>query len=180
MEISLTSSLKEHSIKNKVKVLYLSAFPKYERLPFWVLMALHRLGRATFTAFLSGGEFCGFTYSVTVKGAHFIMFFAVEESLRFNGYGSAILSKIKSVYSSDDVVLNVEIPSEDAHNLSERLKRIEFYRKNGFFDTGYNVREVGGEFRVLATDGKFDFDAYKKVFRKFSFGFWDVWLKKEK
>ena len=179
MDITI-HSIKDRLVRRKIKALYTSAFPKYERLPFWVLMALEQFKRANFAAFFDGDVFCGFTYSVTVKGSHFIMFFAVEECLRLKGYGSAILSKIKSIYSNSDVVLNVEIPDENASNFGERVKRIEFYKKNGFYDTGYNVREVGGEFRVLATDGKFDFNAYKNVFRKISFGFWDVWLKKEK
>jgi hypothetical protein len=50
---------------------------------------------------------------------------------------------------------------------------MRFYEKNGFFDTGYNIAEVGGVFRVLSTVPELDVRAYRNVFRKLSFGLWN-------
>ena len=105
------------------------------------------------------------------------MFFAVEEKLRGKGIGSKILSKIKEDNKGKTVILNIEPIEEDAPNIEERKNRLAFYKKNGFYDTGYLVREVGGVFTVMATDEKIDVEAYKKVFRAFSLGFWDVEIK---
>jgi len=74
------------------------------------------------------------------------------------------------------VTLNVELLDETAPNYPQRLRRFAFYRKNGFFDTGYHVWEVGGKFRVLSTDAALDVAQYKKIFKKLSMGIWNVKL----
>ena len=38
-------------------------------------------------------------------------------------------------------VLNIEALDDNADNNDERIRRREFYVKNGFFGAGYNVRE---------------------------------------
>lgn len=178
MNLTQIDIRKNGVLKNKVKALYVSAFPKYERVPWSILRLSTLVKGAKITGFLDGDEFCGFTHSVEVEGLYFVMFFAVEGTLRSKGYGSAILSKIKEENPDKTVALNVELLDRAADNYPERVRRVEFYKKNGFFDTGYNVREVGGEFRVLATKKEFDTAAYKKVFKKLTFGLWNVWLEK--
>ena len=158
-------------IEKQAKALYLSAFPKEERLPWWILwLDAHRTG-IDLTAWMDAERFVGVTVSVTVENMHFLLFFAVDPSLRGQGYGSAILSSLKEEYGN--VSLNIELLDEAAPNYSQRLRRFAFYQKNGFLDTGYDVWEVGGRFRILATE-PLDVKRYKKVFRKFSLGFWDV------
>lgn len=160
----------------RAKALYLRAFPKEERLPWSILLLNARRSGIGLTAFLDGDRFCGFTSSVTADDLHFLLFFAVEDELRGQGYGSAILSAIQEEYPH--VVLNVEPLEETAPNLPERQRRFAFYRKNGFFDTGWHVWEVGGMFRVLSTRQELDVPAYKKLFRKLTFGLWNVKLKR--
>jgi GNAT superfamily N-acetyltransferase len=158
------------------KVLYHTAFPKEERLPWWILRLNARRSGIDLTAFLDGDTFCGFTASVTAENMHFLLFFAIPENLRGRGCGSAILSQLRQTY--EVVTLNVELLDEAAPNYSQRLQRFAFYRKNGFFDTGYHVWEVGGKFRVLGTDPQLDVAAYKKAFKKLSMGAWNVKLEK--
>lgn len=161
--------------EKQAKSLYLSAFPKEERLP-WRLMWLnaHRKG-IDLTAWMEEDQFCGFTASATVDGLHFLLFFAVDTPLQGQGYGSAILSALREKYGN--IALNVELLEESAPNYPQRLRRFAFYQKNGFSDTGHDVWEVGGRFRILATQ-QLDVGQYKRIFRKLSFGLWDVKIKK--
>lgn len=154
------------------KRLYLQAFPREERLPWWVLRLNARRRDIDLTAWMEGDRFCGFTYSVTAGDLHFLLFFAVEEQLRFQGYGSQILSALRAEYAT--VVLNVELLDPQAENYRQRKLRFDFYQKNGFHDTFYHVWEVGGKFRVLCTDPALDVAAYKKIFKKLTLGVWDV------
>ena len=176
MKITTIDINKNAAIQKEAKALYHSAFPKEERLPWWLLRLNARRQGIDLTAFLDGDRFCGFTASVTVAGMHFLLFFAIEESLRGNGYGSAILSKLRQDHPA--VSLNIELLTTDAPNLEQRQKRFDFYQKNGFYDTCYHVWEVGGKFRVLSTDPILDKKAYKRIFRKLSLGFWNVKLEK--
>lgn len=161
----------------KVKDLYFQAFPKEERVPWWLLRLYSKWKIIDLTLWLDGDVFCSFTASVSVDGLHFVLFFAVAQELRGKGYGSAILSAIKQEY--EPVALNVEPLIDTAPNYAQRQSRFAFYRKNGFVDTGYHVWEVGGKFRVLSTAGELDVSQYRKVFLKLTCGLWKVRLKKE-
>ena len=176
MNLRKINAASDAAVLADVKRLYHTAFPKEERIP-WPLLRLNALRKGVdLTAFLDGDTFCGFTYSVTVGGLHFLLFFAVDDALRSKGYGSAILTCLKEEY--DTVVLNIEPFVENAPNLPERQHRYGFYRHNGFFDTGYHVWEVGGMFRVLSTNPELDVPSYQQLFLKLTMGLWKVKVQK--
>ena len=162
-------------ICRRAKALYLSAFPKEERLPWWVLRLNACRRGIDLTAFADGDTFCGFTASVTVDGLHFLLFFAIDEEKRGMGYGSAILQKLRKEHKA--LVLNVELLDPAADNYAQRKRRFAFYQRNGFADTHYHVWEVGGKFRVLSTEPVLDVPQYKKIFKKLTLGLWDVKLR---
>lgn len=159
-------------LRRKAKALYITAFPKDERVPWWLLRLHGCRPGIELTAWMDGEVFCGFTASVTVDGLHFVLFFAIEPGLRGKGYGSAILSAIKEEYGT--VALNVEPLIETAPDYAQRQKRFAFYKRNGVVDTGYHVWEVGGKFRVLSTEAELDVPRYQKVFLKLTWGLWKV------
>lgn len=162
------------ALRKKAKALYRQAFPKEERVPWWLLRCNARREGIDLTAWLDEERFCGFTASVTADDLHFLLFFAIHPALRGRGYGSAILAAVQEAYET--VVLNVEPLTDTAPNLAERQRRFAFYGRNGFRDTGYYVWEVGGKFRVLSNDPVLDVAGYKKLFRKLTCGLWDVRL----
>ena len=156
----------------EIKRLYVSAFPKEERLPWWILRCLSMRKGAAITGYYDGNAFCGFTFTASHGKILFVMFFAVNEDIRDKGYGSAILDFLKSKNPGKSIILNVELLEERASNYNERVRRIKFYEKNGFYDTKHNIDEVGGTFRVLSTEQKLDAKAYQRVFQALSFGVW--------
>ena len=158
--------------RREVRGLYVSSFPKEERLPFFALRALTLRVGCDITAYYDGDTFCGFTYNATRGDVLYLMFFAVNGALRGKGYGSAILSYLKEQYPGKAIVLNIALLDPDAENYDDRVRRLRFYEKNGFHDTCYNIDEVGGTFRILSTAKEFDPDAYLAVFKWLSFGVW--------
>lgn len=170
--------LRPIQIKGKLssvaKALYISAFPKEERLP-WFVLRLQALRRGIeLTAWMDGDTFCGFTSAVTLEGMHFVLFLAIAPSARGKGYGSAILTHLSNAHQC--VVLNIEPLDPQADNYPQRLQRMAFYQKNGFYDTGWYVWEVGGKFRVLSTEETLDEARYRRIFRKLTLGIWNVKL----
>lgn len=158
--------------RKAMKGLYNSAFPKKERLPWGLLQLWATLKRADLTAYYDDDTFCGFTFSVTKADCFYVMFFAVTEHLRGQGCGSAILKYIKQANLGKTIFLVAELPDAAAPNYAQRIKRLAFYKKNGFYDTGLNGREVGGIFRVLSSTGTITAKAYRQVFMKLTFGIW--------
>lgn len=170
--MNLTQTQLTHALAKEARAIYLEAFPKEERLPWW-LLRLNALRKGIdITGWTEEDQLRGITVSVTEGGLHFLLFFAIHPQCRNKGYGSAILEALKAQHET--VVLNVEPLVPDAPNLSQRQRRFGFYRRCGFWDTGYHVWEVGGMFRVLSTREALDVPAYKKIFRKLTLGFWDV------
>lgn len=158
--------------RKQIRELYKSAFPKEERLPWPIMRMLACQKCVNITAYYDHDTFCGFTYDVCVGDMVFIMFFAVEESSRGKGFGSAILSYLKEQNPGKTILLNIEPLDEQSDNYGQRLSRYHFYQKNGFFDTGYLINEVGGTFTVMSTDPHLDTSAYQTVFTSISFGLW--------
>lgn len=178
MTYTKISVWKAKNLRKKVKALYLEAFPREERLPFFILLWNARRKGIDLDAWLADGKFCAMTASVTVEDLHFLLFFAVDAGCRGCGHGSGVLQQLRSSY--DTVVLNVEPLLEDAPNLEQRKRRFAFYGRNGLVDTGYHVWEVGGMFRVLSTTPQLDVHAYRKIFKKLTFGLWKVRLEEER
>ena len=162
-------------VAEEVKKLYFSAFPKYERIPWLVLWWNTKRKNLRFMAFLDGREFCGFAIYTVVDRLCYVFFFAVAENLRGKGYGSKILADLQKSYGA--VGLNIEPLDPSADNYTQRESRFAFYKKNGFFDTGYDVWEVGGKFRILSTDQNLPMSQVKKAFRKLTAGFLNVKIK---
>ena len=104
MKLHSVDATKDPNIRRQVRDLYLRAFPNEERLPWWVLFLNSCRRDIDLTAWLDGDRFCGFTASATVEGLHFLLFFAVTEDCRSQGYGSAILQAIQAQHPA--VVLN--------------------------------------------------------------------------
>ena len=163
--------------KAAVKELYRNAFPKEEQMPWWLLRLISLRKDMGITAYYDGDTFCGMTVMVGTKEYLFVLFFAVADGHRGQGYGSEILSLVKRENPHRPIVLNVEPLDETADNAAQRVDRMRFYNRNGFFDTGYNIDEVGGTFRVMSNSA-LDPQAYQGVFRRLSYGLWKPYIRK--
>ena len=109
-------------------------------------------GKASFYASVDNGEFVGFAYVIQSDKMVYVFFLAVEEDKRGMGYGSKILAKIKEMYPDKTVTLEIEdTAKKDADNYDERIKRLEFYKRNGFFQLDIRVVEAGVGFELLGT-----------------------------
>ena len=53
----------------------------------------------------------------------------------------------------------------------QRIKRLRFYQKNGYHDTGYQIIDHADRYSVLSTAQMFDPEMYKQVVGRLSFGF---------
>ena len=174
MELQAVDLNRAPALRKQARALYHTAFPKEERLPWWILRLNACRKGIDLTAFVDGDVFCGFSASVTVEDLHFLLFFAIDGDQRGKGYGSAILQKLQKQHRT--LVLNVELLDPAAENYDQRKRRFAFYQCNGLVDTRYHVWEVGGKFRVLSTEAELPVAQYKKVFKKLTLGLWDVKL----
>jgi hypothetical protein len=71
-------------------------------------------GGVDFLSFSNEGVFVGFAYLVSYKKTTFVLYLAVDGSLRGKGYGSRVLSQIKAEKTGQRTVLNIEPLDEKA------------------------------------------------------------------
>lgn len=135
--------------KKQVRQLFISAFPREERPPMWMLIRRCRQGKAQFCAVLDGDRFVGLIYVIGNDRVKTLMFLAIAEDARDGGYGSEILRCVHQKYKNTKMFLNIEPLDKDAPNYDQRCRRKEFYNRNGMDLLDYQVREAGVTYEML-------------------------------
>ena len=141
-----------------IKLLYETAFPEGEQIPWEDLMRLVEEMPLEFTAFYDEDEFIGFTIIYLRTSYDWFWYFAVREDLRGKGFGQQILSLLIERQKGRTCVLDMEAieqpvsstciegerpdglqqsrsSSQTSGNRQQRIRRHAFYLRNGFRDT---------------------------------------------
>lgn len=134
--------------KDKLEKLYLSAFPKEERFPFWILEECSKEDNSNLYAILDNDKFVGMYYIVNCDGVYYLMYLAVKEELRNKKYGSKILEDLKEKYKT--LFLSVDRPTDEIS-----IERKNFYLRNGFYDTNKYYEDTGVWYEILCTDNEY-------------------------
>ncbi len=148
-----------------IKSLYKTAFPKDERAPFFFIKRRYLQGRADLLAAFDGDKFTGFCYIVCHGDFAYLFYLAVEENLRGKGTGSGIISLVKEKYAGKTIFLAREPLDKDAENYGQRVSRRAFYLKNGFEDTGLQLKEAGVVYDVMTIGGGITAKDYETLIR---------------
>ena len=156
--------------KKEIKELYLSAFPKEERMPFSMMLIMSCLCNTEFLVFYDEEKLCGIIYLAVLRKQTFIMFLAVDEKLRDQGYGSRILNEIDKLYPENKCIVSIEPCLKQSENIEQKLRRKSFYLRNGFTDTGYMMKLSGQVQEILIKNGLFDKRQFRIYFILYSFG----------
>lgn len=151
----ITENVRRSRQKSKIKSIYISAFPKKERMPFWMMIAMSYLWNTEFLAFYDEDVLCGFVYMASMGRQTFIMFFAVDESHRNKGYGSQILNEVQALHPKNRIIVSIEPCEEGLDSTGIRLRRKNFYIRNGYVETGYNMKLYGQKQEILIKNGVF-------------------------
>lgn len=152
------------------KSIYLEAFPKEERMPFWMMVGMSKLWNTKFLSFYDDKTLCGFVYMATSMKLAFIMFFAVDKQLRSNGYGSKILDMIHKMYPNKKIIITIERCDVDSSDIELRKRRKNFYLRNGYKETGYLIKMAGVDQEIIIMNGEFSKSEFRTFFALYSNG----------
>ena len=134
---------------DEIEKLYLEAFPKDERFPFWILEECSKENNSDLYAVIDNDKFIGMCYIVKCANAYYLMYLAVELNLRNKNYGSKILSDLIEKYQL--LFLSIDEPN-DSISISHK----NFYLKNGFYDINRVYEDTGINYEILCTDDKYE------------------------
>lgn len=153
-----------------IKHIYFEAFPKKERMPFPMMVAMSKLWNTEFLGFYDGNTLCGFVYLAHNRKIVFVMFLAVDKRLRSKGYGSAILQNIQSKYPEKKIIISIEPCEKDAPDIELRTRRKDFYMRNRYQETGYMMKLNGIVQEIIISNGEFDKKQFRTFFAAYSNG----------
>lgn len=157
-----------------------SAFPEKELVPMGILRLFSLRKGASFLSFRDGDEFVGTAYIVEYEDNLSVFYLTVSPRARGKGYGSMILDYVKEKGKGKNVNLDVEALDGDAENMTERLRRVEFYRRSGIVDTGYRLYDNGIKYMVLSSDpAAFNPRSFTRMWRYYLFGLFSEKLFRE-
>lgn len=159
---------------SKVETLINTLFPESERIPMGFLLSRAEKDFVDFLACYDKDEFVGFTYLTTNNGLTFVQYLAIDSAVQSKGYGSMILSQIKTRYPNNKIALNLQVLDEGAENSEQRIKRRAFYEKNDYKDTGIITTVNGNTLNTLVLGGTATIEELQTLFKKFTgilFGF---------
>lgn len=156
MEFTLANEQQWENIKE----IYLEAFPKQERKPYFMLRRSVKKGKAVVMTATEGGVLLGFTVLIPYKDIVMVDYLAVSSKIRSKGTGSYIMQNVCRHYAGKKIVLLIERLDDQAQNREQRVARRRFYLKNGFTSSDIFIEGVSGELEVLNYRGKVSQEDY--------------------
>jgi len=156
MEFTLANEQQWENIKE----IYLEAFPKQERKPYFMLRRSVKKGKAVVMTATEGGDLLGFTVLIPYKDMVMVDYLAVSSKIRSKGTGSYIMQNVCRHYAGKKIVLLIERLDDQAQNREQRVARRRFYLKNGFTSSDIFIEGVSGELEVLNYRGKVSQEDY--------------------
>jgi GNAT superfamily N-acetyltransferase len=147
---NVTRNLPEYK---EVVAIYKQEFPAAERIPVPLMNSFAKRKSVDFLAFYEEDRFVGFAFLITYKTLTFLFFFAVKPSEHSKGYGSKILSFLRDYYAGNRIVLLFESLNSNAENNEQRIRRREFYIKNGYVPAGFREVPKYDTFEAYVTGG---------------------------
>lgn len=133
-----------------IKRLYAAAFPAAERKPFSLIRRQVRRGLMELLVIADAEQPVGFAVTARAGEVVLIDYLAISDSCRSRGYGSAALRLLTGRYAGCALFLEVEASDNRAENQAQRIARKAFYLRNGFVETGEQIRLFGVEMELLS------------------------------
>ena len=161
MELNICSSSKR---LEEVKALYMKAFPPEERKPFSIIEDKVREGSMEILCMEEDGRFLGLAIMILHGDIALIDYLAVSPESRGGGVGTRTLALLKARYPERTLLLEIEDPDEPCDNAAERLRRRDFYARNGMIAMDYRIWLFGVKMLVLTDGAEVPFSRYHAIF----------------
>jgi len=137
--------------------------PKEYRSPSVLIEMAEQSGNIDFLALYDDETFIGYMVVVTHKEMAYLFFLAIDHRYRGMGYGSHAIQKLKERYPKFSHVVDFEMLDDSAPNKEQRIKRKQFYLRNGYRETGLFVSYFGVSYEVVCMGNDFNATLFKET-----------------
>ena len=148
-----------------IRQIYMEAFPREERKPFWLIRRHMRHGKMELLSVVNDGAPVGLAITATGRSVVLLDYFAIEAGRRDGGLGSAALAALLQRYEGKQFFLEIESTEIPSDNQAQRLSRKAFYLRNGLQDTGLRMSLFGVDMELLSSPAGLDWPACSSIYR---------------
>ncbi|HPY83782.1 GNAT family N-acetyltransferase [Ruminococcus sp. XPD3002] len=141
-------------------VLNRQAFPDNERLDTDDLFLYAKEGELEILGIYTEEGFSGFLIMRPFEKIAYIAYFAVCPEKRCKGIGGKALAALREYYPERQIVVDFEALDADSPNNPQRIRRREFYYRNGFYPTGWYQFYMETEFEIACSGPVFDKESF--------------------
>lgn len=139
------------------------AFPPSEYMSMEEILNFASATNTDVLGIYDGALPIGFIVILKNERCGYIYFYAIDGRLRSKGYGSAVLERLGDEYKGIQMTLDFELLDENADNYVQRLRRRQFYLRNGFHETGRYTMLGDERFEVVCNGGELDEEGLKDL-----------------
>lgn len=137
----------------KIKALYISAFPENERFSFSMMIKNENGHYETF-GFYKDGVFCGFAILLNSLDISHIIYFATLPEMRGKGLGAKALAAMGRIKNGRRIIVDIEREVPGCEENEIRRRRKNFYLRNGYSETEVRYRWQEEAYEILVFGGK--------------------------
>ena len=149
----------------QMKKLYVEAFPKAERRPWWLIAKKRREGASDVWAVCADGEFVGMAVTLNCGDRVLLDYFATQAQKRGSGIGAKALALLQEKYADKLFLLEVETTKKPSAEAELRARRKNFYLRCGMVEMpDYSANLFGVEMEILTTGARLSFDRYHEIY----------------
>lgn len=141
------------------------AFPPSERMSFDGIFDFASDTNTDILGIYDDETPIGFAVILKNEECGYVYFIAIDSNTRSKGYGSVAMRKMFELYPNLQLVLDFEVIDEKAENNEQRIRRKNFYLKNGFHETGNYTMLRDERFEIVCSGGELRKEAFKDLLR---------------
>lgn len=103
-------------------------------------------------------SFCGYFLTLTSDVAVYMYYFAILPDLRGKGIGAKALKALVRRCGDKPLMFDFESIYQECDDLEQRMRRRDFYLRNGFHETGWLMEQNGVELIIACSSEDFNID----------------------
>lgn len=138
------------------------AFPECERNSLDSLYASDTSENLEILGIYHDDTIVGFIADRKYERLRYLAYLAVSRDKRSAGIGSKALQLLKERFPDGQIVTEFETPDESCGNNAIRLRRRDFYLRNGFYETGWYSFYDDTEFTIACSERDFDREGFER------------------
>ena len=151
---------------DKIEELYLTAFPKIERKPFYLIIEKCNNGSMEIITIQNdNNDFLGFAIMILNDDMVLLDYFAIAPESRGKNVGSTALKLLFERYKNMRFILEIENTEIECDNFEERKRRKSFYIRNEMSVMPFKVNLIGVEMEVLTYDCEVTYEEYYSIYK---------------